>query len=505
MRKLFYLTLFFFFSTLLSVAQTTPQYGKNDRDALLNALHGISEGTITEWMHTLIAPEMRGRLSGDAGFDLAADWAAEKLSGWGLQPFFADGYFQVFDQPYTLIRNKGSLQIHIPFEGGESIDKEYRYASDYWPWGVSGSGDISGEVVYAGYGITAPELGYDDYAGIDVRNRIVICELGIPYTGTNPDTLEQWQPYREVQYKIEQAVKNGAIGMLFAYHVAGARPTVNTDFVFLAVADHVVEDFFRGSGRDWKASREQINTTLKPASFPTGKMASMSLEVDYFPDGKTHNVVAMIEGNDPVLKHEYLIIGAHLDHLGMMPVLFPGALDNATGVSIAMGVAKSLSQAGIKLDRTLIILLFGAEEVGLVGATHFVNHFPHPTENIQMMINLDMVGRGNAFFAATSEPWEDLLPFFERNNERWVHRQMMTRSSPWAYSFRPRTDGAVFSNFRIPTIHFGARGAATRSYYHVPEDDMRQIEVEIMRDVVKLLTMTIIDMANEPQLFSSGD
>jgi hypothetical protein len=505
MNKFFYLTLIFFFSTMQVVAQSTPQYGQNDRDALLNALHGISEETITEWMHTLIAPDMRGRLAGDIGYDRAADWAAGKLSSWGLKPFFNDGYFQVFDQPYTLIRDKGSLQIHIPFEGGETIDKDFHYAEDYWPWGVSGSGEIKGEVVYAGYGITAPELSYDDFGGIDVRNRIVICELGIPYTGTNPDTLEQWQPYRDVQYKIHNAIKNGAIGMLFAYHVAGARPTVDPDFVFLAVADHVVEDFFKGSGRDWKAQREQINNTLSPASFNTGKMASMALEVDYFPDGKTHNVVAMIEGSHPELKNEYLIIGAHLDHLGMMPVLFPGALDNATGVSIAMGVARSLSQAGIKLDRSLIILLFGAEEVGLVGATWFVENFPYPTETIQMMINLDMVGRGNAFFAGTSDLWEDLLPFFERNNDQWVHRPMMTRSTPWAYSFRPRTDGAVFSNFRIPTIHFGARGATTRSFYHVPEDDMRQIEVEIMRDVVKLLTMTVIDIANEELIFTSGE
>ena len=505
MRKFFYLALFFFFSTLSGHAQTDNQYGQNDRDALLNALHGISEGTITEWMHTLIAPEMRGRLAGDIGYDRAADWAAEKLSSWGLQPFIGDSYFQVFDQPYTLIRDKGSLMIHIPFEGGATIDKAYQYAEDYWPWGVSGSGDLKGEVVYAGYGITAPELGYDDFAGIDVRNRIVICELGIPYTGTNPDSLELWQAYREVQYKINNAMGRGAIGMLFAYHVAGARPTVDPDFVFLAVADHVVEDFFKGSGRDWKEQRGQINKTLKPASFNTGKMASMALEVDYFPDGKTHNVVAMIEGSHPELKNEYLIIGAHLDHLGMMPVLFPGALDNASGVSIAMGVAKSLSQAGIKLDRSLIILLFGAEEVGLVGATWFVENFPYPTEKIKMMVNLDMVGRGDALFAATSEPWEDLLPFFERNNNQWVHRQMMTRSSPWAYSFRPRTDGAVFSNFRIPTIHFGARGATTRSLYHVPEDDMRQIEVEIMRDVVKLVTMTVIDIANADVLFSNGE
>jgi hypothetical protein len=487
-------------------AQDRPNYGQNDREVLLKALHAVPEDSITHWMHTLIAPGMRGRLAGDIGYDRAAHWAAGKLSAWGLQPFFGhQGFFQVFDQPYTLIRDTGSLSLLVPMNGEDLLRKDYQYALDYWPWGVSGSGQVKGEVVYAGYGITAPELGYDDFAGVDVAGKIVLCELGIPYAGTDPDILTRWQPYREVQYKIQNAIRHGARGMLFAYHVAGPRPTVDPGFVFLAVADHVVEDFFSGTGRDRKALREGINRDLQPASFPTGKLAEMSLTIEHYPDGKTSNVVAMIEGKHPELKQEYLVVGAHLDHLGMMPVLFPGALDNASGVAIALGVAKAISQAGIQLDRSVVILLFGAEEVGLVGATWFVEHFPYPTDRIKMMINLDMVGRGNALFAATSDPWAALLPYFERNNELWVHRPMMTRSGPWAYSFRPRTDGAVFSNFRIPTIHFGARGASGRSLYHVPEDDMRQIEVEIMRDVVKLLTMTLTDLANEPVIFSGAD
>jgi hypothetical protein len=474
------------------------QYGQNNNEQLVQSLHAVSESDISEWMHALIAPEMRGRLAGDIGYDLAAQWSATQLEAWGLSPFFKDqGFFQTFDQPYTLIKDAGALSIHIPFGDSDTLVKNYNYATDYWPWGVSGSGTITGEVVYAGYGITAPELNYNDYNHVDVTGKIVICELGIPYPGNHPDTLETWQTYREVQYKIENAIKHGAIGMLFAYHVASARPTVSPGFVFLAVADHVVDDFFKGTQKSHKTLRSQIQQSLQPASFNTGKQAGMSLTTDYFPEGKTANVVAMIEGSDPILKNEYIIIGAHLDHLGMMPVLFPGALDNASGVSIAMGIAKAIATTDITLQRSLIILLFGAEEVGLVGATHFVEHFPHPKEQIKMMINLDMVGRGNAFFAATSDLWDGLLPFFEQNNDRWVHRPIMTRSSPWAFAFRPRTDGAVFSNHQIPTVHFGARGATTRTLYHVPEDTMDQIDIEIMRDVVKLLTMTIIDMGCE--------
>ena len=495
----FLLCLLLFWVCIFTAPAAPPisTHGNNTHESLISALHAVSESDISEWMHTMIHPGMRGRLAGDIGYDLAAEWAAGKLDSWGLKPFFANtGFFQEFAQPYTLVKDKGSLKLHIPFDGGRAITKEYAYADDYWPWGVSGSGEVTGEVVYAGFGITAPELGYDDYAGIDATGKIVICELGIPYTGSSTDTLERWQPYREVQYKIQNAIKHGAAGMLFAYHVAGVRPTVDPDFIFLAVSDSVVSDFLSGTGRQLNEVRAGIRANLAPNSFTTGKMATMALTTEYFPDGRTSNVVAMIEGRHPELKNEFLVIGAHLDHLGMMPVLFPGALDNASGVAIAMGVAKAIAQNDIELDRTLIILLFGAEEVGLVGAKWFVDNFPHPREKIKMMVNLDMVGRGHSFFAFTAEPWEPLLGYLESNNDRWVHRSLMKRASPWAYSFRPRTDGAIFSNQRIPTVHFGTRGATTPTRYHVPEDTMDQIDIEIMRDVVKLLTMSIIEMGN---------
>lgn len=485
-------------------AQPVAGYGQNDKDALIKALHRVSEATITEWMHTLIAPEMRGRLAGDIGYDLAAQWAAKKLEGWGLKPFAPIGsYFQEFPQPFTLIKDKGNLQM-IAGNGRGKVAKSFMYATDYWPSGLSGSGKHQAEVVYVGFGISAPELGYDDYQDIDVAGKIVIVELGSPYEGTSPDTLAMWHPFAQTDYKIKNAAKHGAKGMLMAYMAANPRPTVLPGFLYLSVADHVVEEFLAGTGRELKTLREQINTEMRPQSFGTGKQALMTVNNQFFPDGRTSNVVAVIEGSDPVLKHEYMIIGAHLDHLGMMPVLFPGALDNASGTTIAMGVARSLAEAGITLKRTLIILLFGAEEVGLVGAQWFVDNWPFERDQIRFMINLDMVGRGNSFFAATSEPWKELLPFFERNNERWVHRPMQTRSGPWAYSFRPRTDGAVFSNEKIPAIHFGTRGATTRTIYHVPEDTMQQIEVEIMRDVIKLLTMTMIEMGNAESLDTGG-
>jgi len=495
MKKIFFFPVFALIS--LTVVAQHDNYGQNDRDVLIKALHAVSEDDISDWMHTMISPEMRGRLAGDEGYDMAAEWAAGKFEEWGLDPFFPEkGYFQEFDQPYTLIKDKGKLAMHVAIDEGDTITKTYRYGDDYWPWGISGSGEVTAEVVYAGHGISAPELGYDDYAEVDVEGKIVITELGIPYDGDDPDSLAMWQPYVDHSNKVKFALENGAVGLIFAYHVASPRPTADPDFIFLAATDEVVKDFLAGTGRELSVVRENIRNTLTPHSFPTGKKATLALTSEYYPDGKTSNVVAMIEGSDPELKDEFLIVGAHLDHLGMMPVLFPGALDNASGSALALGIAKALATSEAELKRTVIILLFGAEEVGLVGARQFVERFPHPQEQIKMMVNLDMVGRGDSFFAWTAEPWDELLEVMERNNDRWVHRHFQTRSNPWQMPLRPRTDGMVFYMAQIPAVTFGTRGAETRALYHVPEDDMRQIDIEIMRDVVKVLTMSLIDLGN---------
>ncbi len=475
---------------------TSGNYGNNDREVLINALHAVSEDDISSWMHTMTSPEMRGRLSGDIGYDMAAEWAADLFESWGLEPFFPEkGYFQEFGQPYTLIKDKGRLELHIA-ANSDTITKSYNYGEHYWPWGISGSGEVRGEVVYVGHGLSVPELGYDDYEGIDVEGKIVITELGIPYQGDDPDTLGMWQPYVDHSNKVRFALENGAVGLIFAYHVASPRPTADPGFIFLAASDEVVRDFFAGTGKELEKVREQIKTTMTPASFSTGNEATLALTAEYHPDGKTSNVVAMIKGNDPELRDEFMIIGAHLDHLGMMPVLFPGALDNASGCALALGVAKALATSGVELRRSLLIVLFGAEEVGLVGARQFVERFPYPAESIRMMINLDMVGRGDSFFAVTADPWSQLLEILEENNDRWVHREMITRSSPWQMPMRPRTDGMVFYMEKIPAVTFGTRGAEGPTLYHVPEDTMDQINIEIMRDVVKLLTMSVADIGN---------
>ena len=140
------------------------------------ALRAISPDVLLGYVRELSSERFGGRLSGTPEYKAAAEGAAAQLLRWGLAPGGDDGtYLQAFPNPYTLIKPGGDLRLHGDAAMG-TAEKRYAYETDYFPGGTTGSGRVTADVVYAGFGITAPELGYDDYAGVDVRNKIVLVE-----------------------------------------------------------------------------------------------------------------------------------------------------------------------------------------------------------------------------------------------------------------------------------------------------------------------------------------
>jgi hypothetical protein len=200
-------------------------------------------------------------------------------------------------------------------------------------------------VVYAGYGITAPELGYDDYAGIDVRGKIVLIEREAPVSpGAGAEKFTPWYEYSFHQHKLENAVKHGAIGMLYNYGpIANPNNSYNEKLIYVHVGDSVVNDIFSGMKTGHNEVVKRINSTLKPSSFTTGKIVTIRMSTSHFSGGKGSNIIGLIKGSDPELSREAIIIGAHLDHLGKCYEISPGANDNASAVAVMLGVARALS------------------------------------------------------------------------------------------------------------------------------------------------------------------
>ncbi len=262
----------------------------------------------------------------------------------------------------------GSLSLDVKLPNGDIVKRPYVLEEEFFPGSTSDSGTVTAEVVYVGFGTTAPELGYDDYAGVDVKGKLVMMEPESPVGPGNPAEFKKWRPYSFHDYKVQNAAKHGAVGLVYNYFIVNPNCAFVKGFAWAAVGKTVWDDVFAGTGKTHDELVAGIRKSLKPASFATGKVMTMKNVTEHHPEGIGSNVVAVIEGTDPVLKQEAIVIGAHLDHLGLNPELMPGAHDNASGVAVLLGAAQALASSGIPFKRSIVFVIFGAEEQGVKGS-----------------------------------------------------------------------------------------------------------------------------------------
>jgi len=467
---------------------------------LLAAMHSISSHTLLGYVAELASPKYQGRLTGTSGYDASATWASDLMAAWKITPAGDQGsWLQKFPNPYTLVLSPGELSLRVPIGGTqEFVVRPYTYEKDYYPGSTSDSGSVTAGVVYVGYGITAPELGYDDYAGVDVKGKIVLMEPEVPLT-PEPDVelFRKWRPYSFHDYKVRNAVKHGAAGLAYNYFIVNPNCAFMKGLVTAAIGPSVLNDLFAGTGRNHDAVVKGIRATRKPASFDMNRMLTIANKTEHHPEGIGSNVVGWLPGTDPALKQESIIIGAHLDHLGLNDQLMPGAHDNASGVAVLLGAAEALATSGVPLKRSVVFILFGAEEQGVKGSEFYVAHPFVPNDKVQAVINLESVGRGERIGAGAARDYPELWAAIERINRNYVHRVVTPSSN--AYIARPRQDAAHFVWAKMPTVSFGTSGAKPLPYptYHTTKDDVDLITPEIMEDLARLTFLTTVELANK--------
>lgn len=487
----------YFFISSVSHAQTNPSEIP-DEQKLLSVMHSISSHNLLEYVRELTSDKYAGRLTGTEEYRAAADWVASFFQKWGMSPGCDNGtYLQSFPIPYTLVFKGCKVSLHCP-DKDSAIEKFYKYEEEFIPGSTSGSGTVTAEVVYVGFGTTAPELGYDDYEGVDVRDKILLMEREVPVSpDKDPELFKKWRPYSFHQYKLENAVAHGAKGMLYNYGpIANPNNSYNKDFIYSHVGDAVVADVFSGTGRDHKTVVDTIIKTFKPQSFATEKTFTIENHTEHHPDGIGCNVIGLMEGSDPELKKEVIILGGHLDHLGRCYEIMPGANDNASAVSVILGVAEALMKSPIKPKRSVMFLCFGAEEQGVVGSQYYLENPVFSLEKTKAFINMDGVGCGDELSAAAAKNFPEFWEFIRRANDSYIHRIISPRY--FANIARPRLDAARFMWKGVPTISFGASGAP--SYYHITKDNIDTITPEILEDMAQLLFLAVLDMANQESL-----
>lgn len=450
------------------------------------------------YVKKLSSEDYAGRLTGTPEYRACARWVASLFEKWGLQPAGEENTFlQSYPNPYTIVFVGGELS-----HGYKSQDrwrkKKYLYEEEYYPGSQSGNGKLTAEVVYVCYGITAQELEYDDYKRVNVRDKIVLLEPEVPVLPTeNPELYKEWKPYANYQYKIKMAVAHGAKGMLIN------RLKVNPDidyvhgFMTAQVGKTVVDHVFAGTGQTHSKVISKIKETLKPQSFRSGKTFTISNFTEHHKNGTGFNVLGFIEGTDPMLKDEAIIIGANIDHVGFCYEVMPGANNNASGAAVMLGLAEALAQNPVKPKRSVLFLGLGSKEQGHRGSQAYLKKPAFPRTKTVAFFNLNMVGCGERIEALAAPNSPVLWDYIAEANKNSVNLPL--DPLPFANIGRPKLDAAIFLNKKIPSIIFRATGAPT--YPYTTKDTPETLTPQTMSDLAKILYRAILEIANTKQNF----
>ncbi|MGH7356088.1 MAG: M28 family peptidase [Candidatus Rokuibacteriota bacterium] len=333
-------------------------------------------------VEALTTPEMDGRRSGTPGGERAARQIAAWLAAAGLRPGGDDGgFFQSFPVgSVTRVGPASSLEATAPAR------RAFEAGREWTPHGGSLVAAVEGPVVFVGYGVEAPDLAWDDYAGTDARGAVVIALDGTPpHLGARRFTRLD---------RLILARRHGAAALLF---VADTLPQPSATAAPVALVSGTVtrataDALLAPAGIDTATLAARIASRRAPASLVTAARARVSaLLARETVTGL--NVIGVIPGTDAVLAREALVLGAHYDHLGRVGgAVHPGADDNASGTAVVVGLARALAAAGGGA-RTMVVALFGGEELGLLGSSHHVQRPTVPLDRTVAMLNFDMVGR----------------------------------------------------------------------------------------------------------------
>lgn len=455
----------------------------------------ITAEEIAAHIRFLASDALAGRRPGTEGAEKAADYIASEFRAYGLRPL---GEQESFRQPFSFVSGIGLGPGNALALVRGSQEIAFQPGRDFVPLAFSRDESVEADVVFAGFGISAPDLGYDDYAGSDVSGRIVLVLTGSP-DGDDPHS--RFGRYLSPRYKTVAARDKGARGVLFisSEEELSKEPLArlrydhtfgDSGIVAFVVSRRVAEEMLRTTGRHLADVVREMSDRKGSHSFPLPSLR-LRCRSDVIKERKTTaNVVALLPGADPVLRTEYVIVGAHYDHLGwggedsLAPKqtgeIHNGADDNASGVAGLLELAQALAAERHRLKRSILLVAFSGEEEGLLGSRYFVEHPPVPLERVIAMINLDMIGRLKdntliVYGLGTSPVWKPLL---ERLNEA-ARFKVTARDDGVGPS-----DHTSFYLKDIPVLHFFT---GVHEDYHRPSDDVEKINAEGERRIVTLV------------------
>jgi Predicted aminopeptidases len=503
------------FFLLIAVSLTVLSLQNSwSQKAIAKGLKEITPEKIKTHINYLASDALLGRDTPSPGQDSAASYITKAFVQYGLAPVNGS-YLAPVPLITTSLGDDNQLEVTV-----RGVTKNLNIKTDFIPFETSSSGSIEGNVVFAGYGITAPELGYNDYFGIDAKGKIVLILTHAP---REKDTTKIFNKYKSLAYKVKNAITHGCTGVLVMtdplnHMILSPKgfpwPTLYKNFpkeaVALTLKDtaqkkiplvHVGKELMNilfGSVDSLKSLETLIDNELKPRSKEyTG--ITIKLRVNTIENRlKTSNVVGYIAGSDPKLKDELVVVGAHYDHVGFMKqhkegerYIFNGADDNASGTSGLLAVAEAFSKSKVKPKRSVLFIAFTAEEKGLYGSQAYVQNPLFTLSNTVAMLNMDMIGRGNPdtlhLEAGALSP--DLTAIAQKENADIGFRIQVDGTE-----FLDRSDQSSFYHKNIPFIMFFA---GLHPDYHTVRDLPETIDTLKASKIARLVLKTAWTVAND--------
>jgi aminopeptidase YwaD len=467
----------------------------------------------------LASDELKGRGNGTPELERAADYIATQFRSYGLQPAGNNGsYFQRFDLTVGAeFGSKNTLQV-----GNVTRAKD----KDFVTIPLSASGSYEGPVVFAGYGITAETLHWDDYAGLDVKGKAVLVFRHDPEeakgssrfaSSTDPGAPSAFTS------KVRNARSHGARAILFITdpnnHASEAdsvgKATEELEFRDMSIlAMHVtrasVEPLFQQEGKSISAIQTVIDREQKPQSFELSK-SKVRISADIKTNRKTvRNVLAAVRGSDSKLRNEWIVIGAHYDHLGLgdpkhvmskaeVGKIHHGADDNASGTAGVLELGRLFGRNKEAFKRSVLLIAFSGEELGLFGSNYFVNNPTVPLSSINAMLNMDMIGRltNRSKTGEVPKPLNVVGSGTSPDFPGWIEEANKAVGLKLAISNggHDGSDHISFAGKRIPTLFFFS---GLHEDYHRSTDTAEKIDEQRAVQVLALVAGTAELIANAP-------
>ncbi|MBU3742230.1 MAG: M28 family peptidase [Candidatus Kapabacteria bacterium] len=463
----------------------------------------------------------KGRDTPSTGLDSAARYIIEELRSAGLEPVNGS-----YIHNYVLER----VDLDTPCTARMVVDgavQDFAIKTDFVPFEQTGAAAVSSnKVVFAGFGITAQEYAYDDYAGLDAKGAIVVIVRGEPEHPTDTTWFngKRWTRYSPSREKVRNAKAHGAAALLmidaarlrkkltvsgfpwpslFPKMKAEALPLTLPEepgkaIPVLHVGDNVINSLF-GSVASLMDRVIGIDSTKTPASFRADG-PTISIDVRLRRDTvRARNIVSYVRGSE--MPDEYVIMGAHYDHIGVSndstkeDRIYNGADDNGSGTTGLLLAAKAIARSSVKPKRSMLFIHFSGEEKGLLGSKAYARTPLLPLDKCVAMINTDMIGRcvDNKLSIGGNTRCPDLARINEEENGR-LDKPFNLAYDIESYFFR--SDQASFAMKKIPVIFYFT---GEHEDYHKLTDEVAKIDFDSMIGIVRLAASTAWRAADIPR------